>query len=262
MAQIITFGQSQSTPQELQSFLINFCREEQFKQYVRETIDNRLFFDNLCQNYKLDSKIENKVKEQIGNVKQNLDDSVEKLVKKKLRDQLPNNVTQELNTQLPNQLLNQLPVYLNNNYQMRQILDTHSQQLNDRLTDLAKQTLDRLTNEEQYQIVTASHLNNMALRYNEAVSKQLQEQSNKFNENSAINMKTFSNALENIKQNADKTLSNFSEFNKKATNMNIDIAYLQKKVASLENKSYIANSILQLVGVCSVIAGVCYYLKR
>jgi len=43
MAQIITFGQSQSTPQELQTFLVNFCREEQFKQYVRDTIDNRLF---------------------------------------------------------------------------------------------------------------------------------------------------------------------------------------------------------------------------
>jgi len=175
---------------------------------------------------------------------------------------LPTNVTQELNQQLPNQLLNQLPVFLNNNFQMRQILDAHSQQLNELLSATSRQTLDRLTNEEQYQIVTASHLNSMALRYNEAVDKQLQEQYRTFNDHAATNSKRFNDELKQIKQDANNSLSNFNDFNSKAINMNTEILKLQKKVTELQNKSYFTNTILSVVGFCSVVAGVCYYLKR
>lgn len=255
---MITFGQSQSTSQDIQTYLINFCREEAFKKYVRESINNELFFQNLCRDYKLDSKIEAKVKEQILLIKQDLD----KLVKKKLKELLPKSVTHELNTQLPNQLLTQLPIYLNNNYQMKQILDNHSYQLNEHLSNLTKQTLDRITNEEQYQMVTASHLNNMALRYNESVANQLQEQNNKFNENTLANTRTFNATLKNIEQSANSSLSNFNEFNAKANIMSSEIDRLNKKLSELQKSRDKTDTFLQLIGLFSVVVGVFNYLTR
>jgi hypothetical protein len=64
----------------------------------------------------------------------------------------PGNIANEINKQLPGYL---------NNVQMQQILTNHSHNLNQTLLSPASETLNRLVNEPQYQVVTTAHLNSI-----------------------------------------------------------------------------------------------------
>jgi hypothetical protein len=58
------------------------------------------------------------------------------------------------NSHVSRSLSEQLPGFLNNNVQMQQILQQHSVELNQQLSDAAHSVLDRVVNEDQYHTMT------------------------------------------------------------------------------------------------------------
>ncbi len=272
MTTVLQISPNPMTSQEVLTILNNFCREEAFKKFVKDSISSEIFLNNLCQSYNLDSKIRAKVEEEIKNFKQNIESSTNKLVKSTLKEKLPLNVTGELINQLPKQLTEQLPIYLNNNHQMNKILDVHSEQLKtdlevlrNELYNSSKKAIDILMNEEQYQFVTASHLNNMALRYNAEVERQLQENTAKFNENAQTNTLKFNETLEYVKQQTNSSLSKFENFNNQVNTINSQLLRMEEKIIKVRDTTATHNivNIFTIGSICAIaLTGVFYLLNK
>ncbi|ARF08641.1 hypothetical protein Catovirus_1_691 [Catovirus CTV1] len=95
-----------------------------------------------------------------------IEKSVKKLTKQIVDKKMQNFITHDLPLQVIKNMNEEVPTYLNNNVQMQNILQHHSNNLNQQLYASASQTLNKLTNEEQYHYVTNSHLTNMNNRFN------------------------------------------------------------------------------------------------
>ncbi len=272
MANILQITSEPMTSQEVLVILNNFCREEAFKKFVKDSISSEIFLNNLCQSYNLDSKIRAKVEEEIKNFKRNIEESTSKVVKSALKEKLPLNVASEITTQLPNHLMNQLPIFLNNSHQMNQILDAHSQQLKsdlktlrDELFNQSKKAIDLLMGEEQYQFITTSHLNNMALKYNTDVERQLQENRTRFDENTQRNTLKFNETLEHVKQQTGSSLSKFENFNNQVDTLKLKLDNVERTVHKsrelLETHNII--NMFTIGGICTIaLTGVFYLLNK
>lgn len=248
---------------DIQTIFTNFCREENFKTYVREAINSEFFWRDILHTYQLDSHIESKVKNtvpdlvknQTSNLKNTIKESVDKFVTEKLeaytKSQLPGNLAIELN--------NQIPLYLNNNHHMRQILDSHIQQLTFTLYSSAKETLDKLTNEEKYQSITTSHINNMTIRNSIALDAQLQQNSIKFADQVSSYDDQINSTISTIIRRAEQSMYRFDEFNSTVTTLKNRIDTLEHKIIEINHASTINNWVYGLFG--TGLAGFCLYVN-
>src|SRR5580704_10151818 len=96
---------SGTTQSNIHPILIQFCQEENFKKYVRNAINDELFWRNIFQQFQLDSEVESKVKKHTSTFKEEIRNEV----REKLLD-----YTQNLSGQIARELNNQVPTFLNN----------------------------------------------------------------------------------------------------------------------------------------------------
>lgn len=231
--------------------LTNFCQEATFKRYVRDAINTEFFWRDIFQNQNYRNVVDRRVDDKMSNIKEQIKNSTTNLVMEKLesytKSQLPKNILYELDKQLPDQIQKQLPAYLDRNPKMQEILQAHINQLNTVLYNSAKQTLDQLTNEEQYHSITISHMNSMATRYNEEMSKQRDTNNTKFNDQLASHDKKIEDMIILIKGQATKSLEDFQSFNTKASGFETELKQLKKDMKSSKNAEATLSYVL---GVC------------
>jgi hypothetical protein len=259
---------SLSIQPDFQVILTNFCQEATFKRYVRDAINTEFFWRDILQNLQFKNDIDNRVDSKMSDIKDKIRLSTTNLVNEKLelytKSQLPNNILYELNRQLPDQLSKQLPAYLDTNHKMQTILNTHIDNLTTELYNSAKETLDKLTNEEQYHSITTSHLNSMAVRYNESVDNQLDKNNAKFNEQLSSHESKTNALIQDVISNVNKSLEKFDNFNKNADNMALRLTKLEKKIESMKNTTsstqhyVMALYVIGILGIC----GMGLYFKK
>jgi len=242
---------------DFQTILINFCREENFKKYVREAINSELFWREMLQRYQLDSHIESKVKSTVPDLVKNQTSDLKSSIQKSVNEKL-DTYSKSLSGNIALELNNQVPAYLNNNYRMGQILDSHTQQLNNTLYESAKQTLDKLTNEEKYQVVTASHLNNMSIRYNTAIDNQLQQNTMKFDNQFLSYTNNINTAIQTVNNKTEQSLTQFNNFNSTAKTLTDKINQLEKELVSMKFANTIKDCFLGLCG--TGLLGFCFWI--
>jgi len=256
MATMINLG---SIPEDVRAAHISSCREEDFKRYVREVINNELFWRDLIQKIQSDSQLESKIK----SIMLEFVDKQSSINKQKIVESVRKNIDGFAQTQLPNivsgELGRQLPAYLNNDYRMKDILFTHSESLNKKLQESATDTLNKLTNEEQYQLVTTSHINNQSLRFDAAISEQLRQNSITFNQQMSSYAAQGNNAISDFIQTSNQALMHFTDFNAKADVLDNRIKKLEEKATELKNENMIQTA---LITVCAFCAGLYMLLKK
>jgi hypothetical protein len=114
--------------------------------------------------------------------------------------------------------------------------------LKETLNQSAKDTLDRMTNEEQYHTVTTSHLKNMTTRCELTVNNQLSTNIYKLNDQLKCQQQDFDKTIVNIKDKTTKTLEHFNGFNDRAK-------MLEKRIEELQTWSTIQSVIMGVVGI-------------
>lgn len=115
----------------VESEIISFCKKELFKQYVREAINNEMFWRDIFDNFRIETRVDN-----------HLNGKVPKMVKDNVEYLLPGLVAKQLSEQLP--------TFLRQNAEMQRILGEHSKHLNQELEATARQHLKRIVEEEHY----------------------------------------------------------------------------------------------------------------
>ena len=128
----------------------DFCQKDVFKQYVRNAVNDEFFWREVFNNYR------------VGN-----------LVESKLSDAIPNRVNGYLNNVLSGlvakEIINQLPNIVNSNYQMKQLLAEHSQNLHKSLEEAARKILKQIVNEDQYHEVNQEYFKAFENRTNASI---------------------------------------------------------------------------------------------
>jgi len=210
---------------DLNTQIMLFCKSAEFRKYVNESISFETFLNNLMNDLRiqnmiqteLTSKIPRMVKHEIQSqvpdmLKYNMRDNIAYIVTQLLKETMPtivNNeahnvinqkMTEYVSNQLPNYVLktlaDQLPSYLNNHFQMNQILSTHIAYLDTHLHTSAMEIMDKVVNDDKYHQVTIAHLATLDERYYAELSR-LQRSADKQLE---FNDVTFNDHLEKFQK--------------------------------------------------------------
>lgn len=135
--------------------IVAFCQGVNFKSYVRQAINDELFWRDVIARLNLTDAIDAKLTSKLpGQVKSEL----ERILPDMLQTRLNQYMLQHFSAQVAKEINTQMPGYLGNNHQMQQILEAHKTTLNQQLEAAAREILNRVVNEEQYHVTTNAHL--------------------------------------------------------------------------------------------------------
>lgn len=241
--------------------IVAFCQTSDFKKYVRDAVNNEMFWRTLLDTWRIDSKIKDEVSNQLSNthkvrdiVKIEAHSVTEKLVK----NELDNYTTFQIPSHVSKALSEQITGFLNNNIQMNQILTQHSQNQNQSLYNSAMETLNRVANEPQYHMVTTAHLGAMDMKFNENM-KCIEE---KANNELVRHRNSFNIQLHEFTTKVNNELKIVTETNTRMNNMERQVMDLSNKIHKLEE----SNTLLKIITVfCLVVttgSGLFAYIKK
>ncbi len=222
--------------------LVAFCQTSDFKNYVRNAVNNEMFWRTLLDTWRIDSKIKDEVNNQLLNTNKVRDiakSEAQKVTDKLVKDQLTNYTLIQIPSHVSKALSEQISGFLNNNSQMNQILTQHSQNQNQLLYNSATETLNKVVNEPQYHIVTNSHIDAMNQRFNES----LQCIDKKASCELLKHENTFINRLKEFNQKVSNEIQTLVETKNLVSNMDKQLIDLNLKINKLEQ----ANNTLQLI---------------
>ena len=106
---------------------------------------------------------EQRIKDMIGRCVPNMVDS-------RLNNVLPGMVDSSVSNKLFQQLTRVLPGYLRDSVSMKEVLQNHSDSLNERLESSAKNHLERIVNEKKYHTVNARYFDAFKQRGDQAIT--------------------------------------------------------------------------------------------
>lgn len=180
----------------LESELVSFCQKEIFKGYVRDAVNTQMFWNNFWEHNRIESRVDNHLLSKVPGM---------------VRENVTSNLDSKLAGLIATELAKQLPTYLNQNVQMRQILEDHAKLLNQNLETIAHDHLLKIVNEDNYHLVNKAYFDAFEARTKAAISE--------FDKhaNSAIDMfdRNGRNAITEMNRNCNETLSNFTQLTQK-----------------------------------------------
>lgn len=226
----IDIGLTEMSESDYKNLIVTICKDDNFKHIVSNTINDEHNWKDLLRTHKMSLKTK---------TSESKDDINDKLA------QIPAIVVKELREQIPK--------FLNDSYQMQQILVANSNNLNSRLYESSKQILDNLTNENEYHAITASHLNSMTDRFDASSSKQLHEHEMAFNNAMAKHDETIKSKLFEIESNVSECLGVFSEFNKTAGGLSVKISKLENNVMEIHWNITVSDCVLLVTAAIATI---------
>ena len=216
--------------------LVTFCKGTDFKTYVKQAINDELFWRDIFSRWNLSDSIENKLNNKLPlHVKSEVERILPGIFETKFLQfmtyQFPAHVSKEINSQMP--------LYLNNNHTMQQILDTHKASLKSLLEKSVTEIMDRIVTDPKYNEVVNAHLSSIDAKGIETLKEIMDNAANQL----ATNNATFNSKLAEMKSKMDtemsnlrSELSNLSELKNKMEKMEKrykkDITNLQWIIAS------------------------------
>ena len=200
---------------EVDNRLATFCTSNDFRVYVKQAINDELFLRDLFSKLNLSEMLESKLNAKVPRyVKDEVENILPRIFETKMLQymvsQFPANVSKEIN--------NQLPVYLNNNYQMQQILETHKSSLKILLEKTVNEIMERIVSDPRYNEVVSLHLAAIDRKGEETLREIV---------NKAANV---------IQQNQSKYQEQFDMIRSKIDNKLITLETELSKVADLKKK--------------------------
>lgn len=202
--------------------LVAFCKTSDFKRYVKDAINDEMFWRNILQTYSVTSMVQSELNNKIPTQVQN---EAAKIVSSMVQDKLNNYTQFQIPAQVAKALSEQINNFLNNNAQMNQILTTHSESLNLQLYNNAMKTLHEIVNEPQYHLVTNEHIKAIKTRYDDSLRMIDADAQRRIAQNEA----TFKSQMDNFRQQVDRETKSLTE-------TRIKLGQAENRISDLDNK--------------------------
>jgi ElaB/YqjD/DUF883 family membrane-anchored ribosome-binding protein len=167
------------------------------KSYVKNIINNELFWKDLLQSNQINTEIKLKINEalrekvddkiskldnKISKLNDKINDKINDKVNNKIRDNIPilvndyvslkvpTIISEHLMNKLPklivDQLIKEIPIFLKNDSIMNKILLDHSSSLNMELDKFARAYLEKIVHEEEYHLINKAFFNALDDKFN------------------------------------------------------------------------------------------------
>lgn len=202
--------------------MITFCKGPNFKTYVRQAINDELFWrewmNKVNLSKEIDMRIESEVPDQVKkHVKKIVPQLVEETMNSHYSSKFPNMVNKELEIQIPR--------YLDNSYKMGKIMDNHKEMLTNQLDTHTHQVLDRIVNDPSHQIIANAHIKAI----DEKGKQKIDEISFNAKHQLCTHDTAFNKQLENMKLQVNNDLNNLS-------NSLAETSKLRQQVTEIKNE--------------------------
>ena len=198
---------------------IKLARTEVFKQYVRQAVNDELFWNQLFENNRIKSQVKTHLTKNIPKkVNEYLSTNLESMVSKNIR--------------------NLLPDYLRNNVQMQQILANHTVELNNKLSQSAKDIVNEIVNDEEYHVINKAYFDAFNNRGDTAI--------NTMKQNGQRNIREINDRCENKMKSLTSEINNIRDMKKRMND-------LENSNQNLKYFSYIS--------IGALMGGLCYLAR-
>lgn len=138
----------------------------------------------------------------------------------------------KISSQITEEISRQIPLYLKNNYQMQQILDTHTFSLKKQLDGTVKEILDKISNDPKYQEVINSHL--AVIKHNS--EKKLDEITSNANAQSVSIQTFFDQQLKQLETQFNQNFSDLSVYLSKFSTLEKEVLEQKKRQKNDTNR--------------------------
>lgn len=202
--------------------IVNFCQGTNFKTYVRQAINDELFWRDWISKLNLSETIENKLNSKLPS---QVRDQVEKIIPTIIETKIMNYIIQNFPSQVAREIQTQMPVFLNNNYQMQEILKKHKDELKDELETKTREILNRVVNDPNYHEVTSYHLAAIDAKGGDKI----QEIDNKASDQRRTNQHVFDEQLAKMQTKVNNDLGNLKNSLDEVKTLKYTITNMQDK---------------------------------
>jgi hypothetical protein len=202
--------------------LSSFCQSNKFKKYVKQAVNDEIFWRDLLNNININNNIDNRLNSMLPcNIRNQLEFILPKMMETKyleyIVNKFPNQIAKEIDIQIP--------IYLNNNHQMQQILNAHKNYLKQELEEIVKEILDRISNDPKHQQIINSHLD--AINCN--AKRKLDVIASNANIQLFDSKQNFDQEMIRMKNSFDQNLSDLTDQLEKVSTLKKEINILKEK---------------------------------
>lgn len=201
--------------------IVAFCQKEAFKTYVRNAVNDQMFWRDILQQLQIDNQVKTALANAniSGQVQGHLDRAN---ITQRVREQVDDKLKAQISGLVVTELLKALPNMLRDNAQMQQILGQHSAELTVQLGEVARQHLEQIVNEDQYHQVHQAFFNAVDQRANDAIAQ--------FNQKG-------NQAIAQMKADCQANLQQFNQQMGQVGTCLGDVSNLKKDVADLRRQN-------------------------
>lgn len=202
--------------------IVAFCKDDDFKTYVRQAISNEMFWRDLLTKLNLSNEIRTELNTQVPNlVRTELDRTMPNLVKSRIIEYLNDNLEKMIAKEMKSQLIS----YLENSPQMQKILTDHIRDITNILETKVREILAQIIDDPQYHVITSVHLQKMENKCEVQIDNALKKLDSRADE-SDKKMKQIISALQEKLNKLDNTASEVTHLREKYSKMKKQISIL------------------------------------
>lgn len=180
--------------------IITFCKGTDFRSYVRQAINDEMWWRDIFSKYNMADTIESK-----------LNNKLPEHVRHEIANQLPaifqarmdNYMLHNFPTQASREINTQMTAYINNSPQMYQILESHKATLKSLLEKTVHEIMTRIVSDPAYNQVVNSHITSINDRADQTIRTIIDNAGQQIMANNA----TFEAELSKMKKRMDSELS-------------------------------------------------------
>ena len=218
---------------------------------MKEIIQNKSFSEQFLHAVELESKVNSrvdiKVKEKMKNVKSANEKNV-----REMKELVPREIRAQITDAVANEIQKQLPVYLNSNYQMQEILRTHIEKVTRELDASVRNHVHKIVNEDQYHIVNDAFFKAANSRVDSAIA----EANVSFVATANYQRDCIDGFKSEIKKDCDSTMDELRDGVKqlrdcknRMSKMETTISKLQKQLSDAKTQNIVQLFLLGAVGI-------------
>lgn len=135
--------------------IVSFCEGSNFRKYVRSAINDELFWRDIVAKMNLSTTIDDRLSSKLPSETRT---QIEKMLPDMLKVRFIEYITEKFPAQVTREIKAQLPEYLNNSYQMQEILNKHKIALTEQLDATVRKIMEKIVNDPAHQEVCNAHL--------------------------------------------------------------------------------------------------------
>lgn len=229
--------------------ILSFSQTDKFRKAVRTAVNDEMFWRDIINRLCIGTTVQSELDSRVPPLVQN---EARRVVNDMVTDKLNNYTKFQIPAHVAKELLTQITNFLANHIEMNKILTSHSETMKQELLKVATDTLNKLVNESEYQVVTNAHLQAVDQKCDGILSKV----HTACNQQLTTNSQAFTSQLTLMQQANNVEVDKLKDKTNQVDRLTGKLTNLEREISSLRWLFGSATTVLSIV-----VLGL-FYMKR